>query len=83
MASVQSQLWHGAPVRNDKLREIRAQKESYDGVCGQDAEWMVEHWPGLKVGLDGHLEEVFELQAREGFKARCVLTLETKASVEI
>lgn len=68
-----------------KLREIYAQRESYDGVNTQDALWMTRHWPQLKVvGVDGHLDGVDERGAMIFLKVRGIKIPELcKASLEI
>jgi len=75
-----------------KMREIRAQEEAYKGLDVGDAEWMVEHWPEMKVvgvDVDGYAGDVFRKvrdvfrRVRDVFEARGVSMVETKASLEI
>ena len=58
-----------------RLREIRAQEDSYDAFGVEDAEWMVEHWPQLRVvGENGFVEDVFRWRwVRRILRVRCVV----------
>ncbi|KAF9389918.1 hypothetical protein CPB97_010328 [Podila verticillata] len=67
-----------------KLREIRAQRKSYDDFDITDAQWMVEHWKKLKVvGVDGLVEAVSSREVRRVFLARRIAIVTIQPSLEI